>query len=410
MGRKKAGAAAVPDTLGAENAIRTGYLLERIRGAYYVNSRIGKQVTLGDSGRPEMPLASPGATLKIVVNAKHLFLDICSIELRGEEVVSLVDEKRGRYGKVIDEVAEAGCGDLADIFRRDLETTRRIVDIRNRFSAHPTFPLGEAIRRIEEEGFGKFWQCARRLLLLKDAMEATSCGDCQPARAAAGGLRASGLPYRIPLGEELAQTEKAHEGPIHKIEWPEGSQRQIMRECAACIRVLLDEFHAAHALFQSSPSPENRSRLCDTVYSTKYAVTEMHDFIERYGKLELAGRPGFMDRQGPYETFRNQYGVHNDANRRVKSLVQLLNHPGLMSMLLLDMHEALCLSGRLYEEFEPRDRMRLPTRGEIAVMDAEIEDIRQRLRGRLGDRFADGEHERRCAEFRAYIQDRCVPV
>lgn len=410
MGKKKAGAAAMPDTLGVENTIRTGYLLERIRGAYYVNKHIGKQVTLGDPGRPDMPLASPGATMKILVSAKHLFLDICTIELGGEEVVDLVDERRGRYGKVIREVAEAGCGDLAGIFRRDLETTRRIVDIRNRFSAHPTFPLEEAIRRIEKEGFAKFWQCARRLLLLKDAIEATPCGDCQPARTVTGGLRASGLPYKIPTGEEMARVKKAYEGPIHKIEWSEGSQRQIMRECAACIRVLLDEFLTSHALCQSSPSAENRSRLCDAVYSTKYAVTEMHDFVKRYERLGLAGRPGFMDRQGPYKTFRNQYGAHNDEDRRVTSLVQLLNHSGLMSMLLLDMHEALCLSGRLYEELEPRDQIRLPSRGEIAGMDAEIEDVRQRLRERLGSRFANGEHERGCAEFRAYIQDRCVPT
>jgi len=396
-----------PDTLGVENTVRTGYLMERIRGAYYANSRVRQQVVLGEAAREEMPLASPESTLKIVVAAKYLFLEICVLEIQGEEVWRLTEAERGRYDEIICEVEAAGCGDLAGAFRQDLETVRLIVDLRDKYSSHPTFPLREAIARIDGEGFERFWQCARRLLLLKRAAETASGWDNPPAHPPDSGQEISGLPHRFPTEAELEEVKRAHEGPMLKARWPKCWSRQVMRECAACIRILLDEFCIARSLHQTSQSAENKARLCNTVYSLKYAVLEMHNFIESYAKLNLSGNPGFMKRKKWYKRFKNQYGAHTDEDRRVVSLTQLLGKAALMQMLVLDMHEALCLSRRLFEDFEPQDRIRLPTRAEIASMDADIEGAHQTLHRRLGGRFASGEHEKRCAEFRARIQKMC---
>lgn len=396
----------LPDTLGVENTIRTGYLLETIRGAYYTNARIRQQVTLERKEREEIPLAPPGATLKILVSAKYLFLEISNLELQGMEVCEIT-KAEGKYEEIIAEVEGMGCGDLAGTFRRDLETLRLIVDLRSRFSSHPTFVHEVAISRIESAGFGEVWQCARRLVLLKGAIEAASREANRPAHTPYGGLEISGLPYRIPTREERNAVGRTHEGPKHRVEWPGCCEREIMREGAACIRSLLDEIDIASALHGTSPSPENKARLCNTVYSLKYAVLEMHNFIRCYKKLNLAGKPGFMERRKLYKTFKNQYGAHNDKERKVASLVQLLNKDRLMRMVVLDMHEALCVSRRLFEDYVPKGQIGLPTHSEIDGMDAGIEGVRQRLHDRLGDRLADGEHARRCAEFHSYVQGKC---
>lgn len=400
------GAGAPPNTLGVENATRTCYLLKTIRGAYYENARIRQQVTLDREERKERQLASSGSTLKILVRAKYLFLEISNLEIHGMEVWEIA-KTDGKYEKIITEVERMGCGDLAGVFRRDLETMRLIVDLRNRFSSHPTFAHGAAIARIEKAGFGELWQCARRLLLLKDAIEAASREDASPTGAADSGLRISGFPYRIPTAEERRVVKRAHEGPRHMPAWTKKCTREIMQECAACIRVLLDEIDIASALHGGCPSAENKARLCNTVYSLKYAILEMHNFIECYKRLKFGGKPGFLGQKNLYKRFKNQYGAHNDKDLRIVSLVELLNNTRLTQMLVMDMHEALCVSKRLFEDFEPQRLISLPSRNETVVMDAEIEDVRQRLRDRLGGKFADSEHARRCSEFHAYVQDRC---
>lgn len=395
-----------PDTLGVENAIRTSYLLETIRGAYYANARIRQQVTLDWEDREEMALASPESTLKILVNAKYLFLEISNLELQGMEVWEIT-KVEGKYEEIIVEVERAGCGDLAGVFRKDLETLRSIVDLRNKFSSHPTFAHEVVISRMESVGFGEIWQCARRLLLLKDAIEAAPRGGGPPARPTYGGLEISGFPYRLPTREERGAARRAREGPRHRVEWPKRCAREIMQEGAACIRALLDEIDIASTLHRGSPSTENKARLCDTVYSLKYSVLEMHNFIECYKCLRLVAKPGFLERARLYRKFKNQYGAHNDEERKVASLVQLLNNSRLMRMIVLDMHEALCVSGRLFDDYMPQGQISLPTRDEAARMDAEIEGVRQRLHDRLGDRFSDGGRARRCHGFRRYVQGRC---
>jgi len=405
-GKRGRGKRDTPNTLGVENITRTDYLLGRIGEAYYANKRIGQQVTLGGARREEMALASPAETLKILVNAKYLFVEMAGLELRGREVGELT-KVEAKYVEIMDEVEAAGCGDLAEVFRHDLETMRRMVELRSKFGAHPIFSFKGAMEQIGQDGFGKFWQCARRLLLLKDAVEATSRGIASPVRAAHGGPNAPGLPHRLPTGEELEGVTGEHEGPGLEVEWPEDCPLPVMRDCATCIQALLDEFCISFRLHRESPSAASRERLCNTVYSLKYAVLEMHDFIVRYGTLELAPRPKFLGRADKYKWFRDHYAAHNDKCLLVVSLVQLLDDPRIMPMLILDMHEALCVSRRLFERIEPSEQIMLPTSEEIARMDGEIETVRKRLRDQLGERFANGDHRRQRAEFRAYIRDRC---
>lgn len=388
-----------PDTLEVESTIRIRHLLDGIRGAYYANQRVRQGVTLDRVERADMEYASPDSSRKLVVLAKYLFLEIWMLGL---------EEK---LGEAIAGMEGGGHGRLARTLRRDLETMRTIADLRNRYSAHPTFPLKEAIARVEGHGFARFWQCARRLLLLREDAGLVSQKSGPPSLE---GPRqaAAGLPYRLPTSMEIEEATRRHEGPLHDISWPRDDSLEIMRDCMVCIRALHEEFRIALSLFGGSPSAANSERLCNTVYSLKYVVLEMDDFIDRYVGLGLPDEPHFLDQGGKsrrskrYEKYRNKYSAHRDSEKRVVSLLQLLGSP-IMPTLVLDMHEALCLSGRLFPDSEPEGRIRLPTRDEIGAMEGEMCAFRQDLHRWLGDRAAGAEHVRECDRFHAHIKGIC---
>ncbi|RNJ74434.1 MAG: hypothetical protein EB832_00010 [Thaumarchaeota archaeon S14] len=390
-GRRGGGA---PDTLEVENTARIRYLLEAIKGAYYVNLRVRQDVALGQKGRADEPSASPELTLKLVVLAKYLFLEIWMLGMEGtvrEAICGM--ERDGRPGP-------------ARALRQDLETMKFINDMRHKFSAHPTFPLCVAIERIEQGGFARFWQCARRLLLLREAVGAAPGKGRPPCRALEPCRDVAGIPYGLPTREEQEDATNRHESPEHDVKWPEANSRQIMQECAMCIRALLEEFRVSLELHRRIPDTANRERLCRTAYSTKYAVLEMGDFIDRYKDLRLSDMPRFLDQEKKYEKYRNQYAAHRDKFGRVVSLLQLLGSP-IMPNLILDMHEAICLSRRLFPMPAPAGGLVLPTLDEINQMEAEICAFRQDLHEWAVDGAAGAEHRRECAEFHAHIKRVC---
>jgi len=391
-GKKAAG---MENTLDAESTIRIHYLRDKIRGLYYANRHVRQDVSLGGVKDSEQSHASPEATIKIMVYARYLFMEIWQTGMLVDPIGEILKKKGVRehpqLGRMIDQ---------------DPKTADLVEKMRQRFSTHPSFTLGNAIGEIGAMGFERFWLSAQRILMFKDAVSVATYtpGALDGAIRDAG--KAAVLPAETLTGGERRMLEKRYAGPAYGVKWGDVKSMRILQESVACLVVLMDEHRVATALHRCYRTQETMQRLVAATYNLKYVILEAYEFIFAYKELGIptgkeSPEPEFLERKKKYCEYRKRYAAHQD--RRVPSVMLIFEDSGFVSKLARDVEEIIVLSRRLCPGYMPTERIPLPTREKIDVMDKEISDLRLQSHEWLGNRFVNSEYEKRCDELRGAV-------
>jgi len=390
------GDARMENTLGAENTIRTHYLRDKIRGLYYANRHIRQDVSLDGIRGAELGHASPEATLRIMVYARYLFLEIWQSGM----LVDPIDEILKREG--VERHPQLGW-----LIEQDPKTAELVEKMRQRFSTHPSFTIKEAMEEMEAIGFERFWLRAQRVLMFKDAVSAVTYtpGALDAAIRDAG--KASARPAKSLTVEERHRLEKRYGSPAYDVDWGEGNTRSILQECVACMEVLMDEHRVATALHRCYRTRETMERLVGATYNLKYVILEVYEFIRIYKTLgiptspESPTEPELFERKKKYCKYRKRYAAHGEG--RVPSVMLIFEDAAFMPELARDVEEIIILSRRLCPGYSPTARIALPTREKADEMDREMEDVRVKSHEMLGDEAMGLEYEKKCDELRGAV-------
>lgn len=382
-------AANLERTLAAEGAIRVHYMRDRVRGMYYANRRVRRDAHRGVEVRPALRHASRESALKIMVYARYLFLEIWQSRLL-EETAEATLERMGIRD----------CPQLEGIIGQDPDTRELVKRMRNRFSANPDLTLEEAMGEIGHEGFKRFWRCVQRIIVFQDAAGAASYRPW-PLNGAAEAAGIGLFPADSMLWEEKLRLIKRYGKSPYSVNWGTGNSRQIMQECAACIRVLLDDYMAAATLHQCYHTAETLQRLVSSTYGLKYIILEVSKFAHMYRTLGIPNEPKFLAREKKYKMYRNWYAAHSDA--RVPSILHIARDREFAPELVRDAEEITVLSQRLFAGLGTGARIELPTGQEVEEMEREEADLRTQARAQLGGRLTGSGLGRRREELRAIV-------
>ena len=394
MTRKKA-----PDmenTLDAEGTIRMHYLRDNIRGIYYTNRHIGQDVSLDGIKKAELGRASPAATLKVMVYARYLFLEIWQSGI----LVDPIDEIMKRSG--VEKYPR-----LAGLIEQDPKTAELVEKMRQRLSTHPSFTLREAIDEIEPIGFERFWLHAQRILMFKDAVSVVTYtpGSMEGDIKNAG--NASVLPAKSLTWKEKHRLKKRYERPAYDVDWGKGETRRLLQECVACLRALMDEHVVSTALHRCYKTQKTLERLVSSTYNLKDVSLEVYEFMRVYKTLgiphspESPTEPEFFARKKKYCRYRNKYAAHDD--KHVPSIMLIFEDSSFVSELARDVEEIIILARRLCGDYKPDAEIPLPTHEKTYEMDAEIDDLGRQSHEWLEGKFQDSEYMKKCDELRAAV-------
>jgi len=382
-------AANLERTLAAEGAIRVHYMRDRVRDLYYANRRTRRGAPHARAGVAGLSHASRESTLKIMVYARYLFLEIWQSRLL-EETAEATLERMGIRD----------CPQLGGIIERDPDTRKLVEGMRHRFSANSNLTLEGAIAEIGHEGFKKFWRCVQRIIVFQDAVGAVSYRPWplnSAAEAASGPLfPANPMPW-----EEKLRLIKRYSRSTYNVDWGTGNSRQIMQECAACTRVLLDDYMAAASLHRCYHTAETLQRLVSSTYGLKYIILEVNKFAHIYKTLGIPNEPKFLAKEKKYKMYRNRYAAHSDA--RIPSILHIARDHGFAAELVRDAEEITVISQRLFAGLGTGARIELPTGQEIEAMELEVADLRLQARAQLGRRLTESGFGKRRDELRSIV-------
>lgn len=389
-------AAGMENTLDAEGTIRIHYLRDKIRGWYYTNRHIRQEVSLDGIRRAEMSHASPGATLKIMAYSRYLFMEIWQSGIL-EDPIEETLKKRGLQD----------FSQLGGLIEQDPDTKKLVETMRHRFSTHRSFTLEDAIAIMRPIGFERFWMSTQRILMFKDALSVVGYepGSLDDIIESAGDF--SAFPTRFLTRKEKLGLRRRYESPVYDVAWGTGNSMEILQECVAGLRTLMEEHMVSAALHRCYNTRETLERLVSSTYNLKYIILEAYEFIRTYETLkiphtdEMPTEPKLFAREDKYEHYRNKYSAHSEDG--VPSIMYVIGDASFMGELFRDAEEILVLSRRLLPDFDPRARLELPTLERIGKMDGEMERLRLQSHAQLGNRFLDSEYERKCDELRAAV-------
>jgi len=384
------GGPGLESTLDAESAIRARYLADRIGGLYYANRRTPQDVPLGGPERPALSHASPEATLKIMVYARYLLLEIWQSRLLEDTVESTLER-----------LGVGGHPRLGGLIVQDPDTRALVERMRHRFSACPAITLEGAIAEIGHAGFKKFWVCVNRILAFNDAVRAASYRPWALGGAVGARDPAPLFPTRALTDVEKRRLRLRYGGLAHGIDWGTGSTRQIMQECAACIGVLLDDYLVAASLHQCYRTSKTLQRVVSATYGLKYIILEVNSFGSMYMKLGIPNEPGFLARGKKYQRYRNLYAAHSDE--RVPSIMHIVCDREFAPELVRDAEEVVIISKRLFPGLDTGARIGLPAAAEIEEMEREIAGFWRQDPVPPGGAAERGEYGKRCEELRAIV-------
>jgi len=394
MTRKKA-----PDmenTLDAEGTIRMHYLRDNIRGIYYTNRHIGQDVSLDGIKKAELGRASPAATLKVMVYARYLFMEIWQSRIL-EDTIEATLERKGMH-----EYAQ-----LEGMIEQDRDTKALVEKMRHRFSTHPNFTLEQAIEEIGAMGFQRFWMCVQRILMFKDAISVVS----YTPRSFEGIIKNVGnadiLPVKTLTWEEKRGFKKRYESPAYDVDWGEGETRRLLQECVACLKTIMDEHMVSTALHRCYKTQKTLERLVSSTYNLKYVILEVYEFMRVYKTLgiphspESPTEPEFFARKKKYCLYRNKYAAHDD--KHVPSIMLIFEDSSFVSELARDVEEIIILARRMCGDYKPNAEIPLPTHKKTYEMDMEMDKLRKQSHEWLGNKFLNSEYEIKCDELRAAV-------
>lgn len=361
-----------------ESNIRVRYWLDKIdlRHGGSAGSRLGAAAR---GLKPVVP--------NTVVAARYLALEIDDFWRLYDASCGLVrdmdiDDPEGVYGAM----------------RRQGGTRKAIREMRGRFGARSGWTFGEASARIDGVGLERLVLYAHLVLMFQDAVYRTIPGRYSKNRLHDVRQLQVCAELRPPTTREEREAGETYNALSVAFSGEKTQGRYVaMRESALCMLLMYASFvdavrgHGRDAL-------EGYLGFSVEVYSVKYMILELANFVEQYAGMgvvlargKIAFTPRFLGRRKLYQEFRDGYAGHRRADG-IGGLREMVEKaPSLISDILRDIVEADALASRLAREFKKYRPCapRLMTDMETRRMEGRLDTVRRAIIEHYGAGFAD---------------------
>jgi len=368
------------------------------------------KIDLGHGGpaKSRPSAAAPGlepVAPNTVVAARYLALEI-------DDFWGLYDANCGLVGGMDIDDPEG----VYAAMRRQGGTRKAIREMRERFGARAGWTFEEASARIDGVGLERLVLYAHLVLMFQDAVYRTIPGRYSKNRLHAVRQLQVCAELGPPTTGEEREAGEAYNALSVAFSGEKTQDRYVaMHESALCMLSMYASFvdavkgHERDAL-------EGYLGFSVEVYSVKYMMLELANFVEQYAGMgvalargKIAFTPRFLGRRKIYQEFRDGYAGHRRADG-IGGLREMVEKtPGLISDMLYDIVEAGALASRLAREFKEHRPCapRLMTDMETRRMEGRLETVRRAIVEHYGNGFADPGQEqdalRRMEEVRRIL-------